>query len=235
MTTDFCWVFDADDTLWESALYFRRAEEAFVRLLEKYGADGNTVRNEVHRRDIESLSVTGYGPEPYMNTLMTILLEILEEPEKVVRDAFDAIGTDLLNHPVEPFPGVIHTLEKIHQMGHRLILYTMGQENHQMRKINRSGLQGFFEACVVVPRKTPESLRNLFMEYGVQNRRACVVGNSPRSDINPALVCGVNAIFVKRPGTWAAEMEDIRSSELVATVHCVSDILRVGLPFETGG
>ena len=235
MTTDFCWVFDADDTLWESALYFRRTEEAFVGLLERYGADGNTVRNHVHRRDIASLSVTGYGPEPYLSTLMTILLETLEEPDSVVIHAFDAIAADLLNHPVEPFPGVIHTLEKIQRMGHRLILYTMGQENHQMRKINSSGLQGYFEACVVVPRKTPETLRNLFTEYAVQNERACVVGNSPRSDINPALVCGVNAIFVKRPGTWAAEMESIRPSKLVATVHRVSDILRVDIPFETGG
>ncbi len=69
------WIFDADDTLWESALYFRRAEEDFVALMQSLGFDPEGIREEVHLKDIERLSVTGYGARPYMDTLSNIARE----------------------------------------------------------------------------------------------------------------------------------------------------------------
>ena len=53
------WIFDADDTLWESALYFRRAEEDFTALMESLGFDPESTIREVHRRDIERLVASG--------------------------------------------------------------------------------------------------------------------------------------------------------------------------------
>ena len=40
--------------------------------------------------------------------------------------------------------------------------------------------------------------------------QAWMVGNSPRSDINPALAAGLNAVFVPHPHTWTLERQDIR-------------------------
>ena len=36
-----------------------------------------------------------------------------------------------------------------------------------------------------------------------------MVGNSPKSDINPALGAGLNAIFVPHDETWILEHEDL--------------------------
>jgi putative hydrolase of the HAD superfamily len=36
-----------------------------------------------------------------------------------------------------------------------------------------------------------------------------MVGNSPRSDINPALACGLHAIYIHHPNTWMLEHEAI--------------------------
>ncbi|MGM0626956.1 MAG: hypothetical protein ACQETZ_02240, partial [Candidatus Fermentibacterota bacterium] len=58
---------DADDTIWESALYFRRAEEDFVSLMEALGHAPDEVVDTVHARDIERLDHTGYGAVPYMD------------------------------------------------------------------------------------------------------------------------------------------------------------------------
>jgi putative hydrolase of the HAD superfamily len=36
-----------------------------------------------------------------------------------------------------------------------------------------------------------------------------MVGNSPKSDINPALAAGINAVFVPHDLTWALEHETV--------------------------
>jgi putative hydrolase of the HAD superfamily len=39
-----------------------------------------------------------------------------------------------------------------------------------------------------------------------------MIGNSPRSDINPALAAGLNAIFIPHAQTWVLEHEEIERS-----------------------
>jgi putative hydrolase of the HAD superfamily len=39
-----------------------------------------------------------------------------------------------------------------------------------------------------------------------------MIGNSPRSDINPALEAGFNAVYVPHPRTWVLEKEELRSA-----------------------
>jgi putative hydrolase of the HAD superfamily len=36
-----------------------------------------------------------------------------------------------------------------------------------------------------------------------------MIGNSPRSDINPALAAGFNAIYIPHPHTWRLEHEEV--------------------------
>ena len=37
-----------------------------------------------------------------------------------------------------------------------------------------------------------------------------MIGNSPKSDINPALEAGLDAVFIPHAHTWVLEKEDIR-------------------------
>jgi putative hydrolase of the HAD superfamily len=41
-----------------------------------------------------------------------------------------------------------------------------------------------------------------------------MVGNSPKSDINPALAAGLNAVFVPHGNTWILEHEELAQAEL---------------------
>ncbi len=36
-----------------------------------------------------------------------------------------------------------------------------------------------------------------------------MIGNSPRSDINPALAAGLNACFIPHDNTWVLEHEEL--------------------------
>jgi putative hydrolase of the HAD superfamily len=39
--------------------------------------------------------------------------------------------------------------------------------------------------------------------------RTWMIGNSPRSDINPALAAGLNAVFIPHQHTWRLEQEEV--------------------------
>lgn len=209
---------DADDTIWESALYFRRAEEDFVCLMEALGHDAGKVRDLVHSRDIERLSSTGYGAAPYMDTLEAVLRDLCPAPSDWALDCIVAIRRTLLGHPLIFLPGVEETIESLAQQGHTTVVYTMGEEDHQMDKFRRSRLSGTVDGVRVLPVKTAEALEELMEDLAAVPARTAVIGNSPRSDIRPALEVGVNAVYVHRPGTWAAEHAELPEADGLITV-----------------
>ncbi len=219
------WIFDADDTLWESSLYFRRAENDFAALMHSLGYDPKEIISEIHTRDLERLSVTGYGARPYMSVLRSVLEDKTCNLTLYLLRALDDISYSLIHHPLVLLPGVLDSITRMHASGKRMIVYTMGEEDHQTDKFNRSGISHFFENCTVVPVKTEDALKQLLTSAGTAPAEACMIGNSPRSDINPAIGCGVNALYVQRPLTWQAEQIEFVEPELVTTVADLTEVL----------
>jgi len=219
------WIFDADDTLWESGLYFRRAEDDFAALMHSLGYDPAEIVTEIHRKDLERLSVTGYGASPYMSVLRSVIEDKFSVLTPYMLRALGDISHSLLHHPLVLLPGVLDSITKMHASGKRMMVYTMGETDHQTDKFSRSGIAHFFEKCTVVPVKTEQTMKQLLTSAGTAPAEACMIGNSPRSDINPAIGCGVNALYVQRPLTWQAEQVEFVEPELVATVADLTEVL----------
>ena len=57
--------------------------------------------------------------------------------------------------------------------------------------------------------KHSEELRSAIAKYALQPDATWMVGNSPKSDINPALAAGLHAVFVPHGNTWILEHEDL--------------------------
>src|SRR6202051_3411629 len=106
--------------------------------------------------------------------------------------------------------GVPETLAYLAER-HRLILFTKGEAAEQAAKVERSGLQIHFEAIEIVPEKDVATYRMLVNRHHVVKSHGWMVGNSPRSDINPALEAGLNAVFIPHSATWEMEHEEVRS------------------------
>jgi putative hydrolase of the HAD superfamily len=51
-----------------------------------------------------------------------------------------------------------------------------------------------------------------------------MVGNSPRSDINPALEAGIGAIHVPHSNTWHLEHEEIAEPEQVIVLNSFGEL-----------
>ena len=101
------------------------------------------------------------------------------------------------------------TLEYL-ALRHDLTLFTKGNPEEQKLKLDRSGLAIYFGHTAIVKEKDAASYAALIRERSLDPERAWMIGNSPKSDINPALEVGINAVFVPHPHTWSLEHEEVR-------------------------
>ena len=81
------------------------------------------------------------------------------------------------------------------------------------RQIERSGLGLFFAHAEIVKEKDAAAYRAPALERGLDTRLCWTIGNSPKSDINPALEAGWNAVFVPHARTWTLERQEIEPRE----------------------
>jgi len=202
---------DADDTLWENNIFFEQTIENFITVLEPLGFRREYIRrvlNETERRNIRQ---HGYGVRSFGRSLEETYSKLAGNMMK--RDTMKriyALIAELEQVPPHILDGVPETLAYLAGR-HRLILLTKGEAAEQAAKVERSGLQGFFEAIEIVSEKDVTTYKRLVNQHRIVKKHAWMVGNSPRSDINPALSAGLNAVFIPHHATWELEHAPVQS------------------------
>lgn len=86
---------------------------------------------------------------------------------------------------------------------------TKGAFAEQSGKVERSGLKEYFSAVEIVPEKDEAIYRSMIAKYGLDTDTSWMIGNSPKSDINPALSAGLKAVFVPHGDTWILEHDEV--------------------------
>ena len=200
---------DADDTLWENNIYFERAIAKFMSFLNHKEMTTQQVRavlNEVERGNIVK---HGYGVHSFAHALVETFEKLAVPPVTPEMHAtIHSFAHEIADHPVEIIEGVAETLQYL-SLKHRLILMTKGNFTEQSGKVERSGLKPYFAAVEIVAEKTAASYAAIVEKYGLARDSTWMVGNSPKSDINPALAAGINAVFVPHDMTWVLEHEEV--------------------------
>jgi putative hydrolase of the HAD superfamily len=197
---------DGDDTLWENNVYFEQAIEAFINYLAH-----STLAPEQVRHVLDEIERTaGYGTANFARSLETTYRQLVERevlPEDVTR--VHAFAEEIRRHPMEILPGIEETLAYLAPR-HDLVLVTKGAADEQQMKIEASGLERYFRQVRIVPEKDVEIYRQLIAEVGMDPNCTWMIGNSPRSDINPALAAGMNAVYVPHSQTWRLEFQELQ-------------------------
>jgi putative hydrolase of the HAD superfamily len=200
---------DADDTLWENNVYFERAIADFVSFLNHREFTPAQVREALDDVERECILKHGYGLHSFRHALVDTFERLSVEPlSPGLRETIHGFAYAIAEHPVEIIADVPDTLAYLAGR-HHLILMTKGDFTEQWGKVERSGLKEYFAAVEVVPEKDPPTYRETVSKYGLASDTTWMVGNSPKSDVNPALAAGLHAVFVPHDATWVLEHEEI--------------------------
>ena len=202
---------DADDTLWENNIFFEQTIGRFLDCLSHLNFAPEYCRhilNETERRNIEQ---HGYGVRSFRRSLEDTYLKLAGGmARKEVVQEIEKMAVELEGTPPRILDGVPETLSYLSER-HRLILLSKGEAAAQAAKVERSGLASYFEAVEIVPEKNLETYERAVDQFKIVKSNGWMVGNSPRSDINPALQAGLNAVFVPHHATWVLEHEELAS------------------------
>jgi putative hydrolase of the HAD superfamily len=198
---------DADDTLWENNIYFERAIAAFISYLDHRVHTPGEVRERLNACERATIAAHGYGLRSFRRSLIDCFEQLSDGPLTPERHARIVSFTEAIaSHEIELLAGVEETLREL-ALRHRLLLVTKGSPEEQHDKVERSGLRGLFSGIEVPHEKTPAMYRELGARYECDPANTWMIGNSPRSDINPALAAGLNAVFIPHDHTWVLEHE----------------------------
>lgn len=200
---------DADDTLWENNIYFERAIAAFIGYLNHREYSPAQVRQTLNAVERETILTHGYGLISFSRALVDCFERLSAGPvTQEKRERVLGFAKAIADQDIELLPGVQSTLSQL-AARHRLILMTKGDEVEQAGKLARSGLACHFSAVEIVPEKEPDAYREVIMRRELQPHSSWMIGNSPKSDINPALAAGLHAVFLFHKNTWVLEHADV--------------------------
>jgi putative hydrolase of the HAD superfamily len=209
---------DADDTLWENNIYFERAIAAFIGFLNHHAYTPEAVRSTLNTIEHESIRAHGYGLKSFTHSLLTCYERLSNSPltddkAKKIR----SFARNIAEQEVELLPGVAETVAAL-TARHRLILMTKGAPDEQADKLTRSGLGRHFAAVEIVAEKDPATYLAVIERHKVAPHQGWMIGNSPKSDINPALAAGLNAVFLFHKDTWILEHAELSQAPVGRTL-----------------
>lgn len=202
-------VIDADDTLWENNIYFERAFDDFVAFLSHSTFTPTEVRAVLDEIELASNKIHGYGAANFARNMRDTYHRLAEREisDADIRTVM-AFAEQIVEHPIEVLPGVAETLAYL-VTRHDLVLFTKGHPEEQKLKIDRSGLGIYFGHTAIVKEKDIEAYRKLVADLRISPERTWMIGNSPKSDINPALAAGLNAVYMPHERTWHLERTEL--------------------------
>ena len=206
-------IIDADDTLWENNIYFERAFDEFVEYLGHSTLTAPEIRQVLDEIELANSRIHGYGSLNFGRNLRECYEHLAE---RKVRDEdlrkVMSFAERILDCPMEVIDGVPETLEYLAGRND-LTLFTKGHPEEQKLKIDRSGLGIYFGHTAIVKEKDVTAYKVLAEQRGMHPERAWMAGNSVKSDINPALAAGLNAVFIPHPHTWRLERQEIQPGQ----------------------
>ncbi len=204
---------DADDTLWENNVYFEQAIADFMRMLDHQEMSPQEVRHFLNQVERETILERGYGSHSFAHSLVKTFERLAQQPvTPELHEFIWGFAHRVSTGELELIAGVPETLDYLSRRQHHLVLMTKGNFAEQSGKVERSGLKEYFAAVEIVAEKNAATYKEVVSKYGLEPDTPWMVGNSPRSDINPALAAGINAVFVPHDMTWVLEHETVNAA-----------------------
>lgn len=204
---------DFDDTLVSTAPRFDAARRELFALLQQCGHDEQDARAFHHDViDPPMRARYGFGPRRLAHAFRATYEELCRQRGVLIDDALvrrcEELGRSVLGTP----PPITGALAALRRLAARLptVLYTQaGDPAYQLEVVRAAGVLDVLavERVHISAHKTAAAFREVLDRFGVADPAgAWMIGNSIRSDINPALEIGANAILVEIDEPWSYDV-----------------------------
>jgi len=218
-------VIDGDDTLWENNIFFEDAAEAFIDFLDHSSLTREQVRAALDEVERLNIANHGYGSAAFGRNLQETYRRLAQRHVRSEDlEHLMELARQVVSQPMQLRPRVEETLADLAPR-HDLTLFTKGEHEEQTLKVDRSGLAPYFDRVVVTPEKDVAAYHGLVAEHGFDPAATWMVGNSPRSDINPPLDAGLGAVFIPHPRTWTLEVAEVIESDRLLVLETFAQLL----------
>lgn len=228
-------LFDMDDTLSHCNIYFDMVLDQFSDQLTTWFAAYKLTADAVKDKqfEIDTLGVNRLGftedhfPFSLVETYRYFSKMTGRSESEEEMDGLLELGRSVYDRNVEPYPDMVETLTSLKVAGHKLFLYTGGVEAIQKRKVETLKLGEFFgDRIFIRQHKNTEALEAILHEHRFDRSRAWMIGNSLRTDIVPALECGIKAVYVPAIREWDYNIVELTAKPAGAyfTVPTLKDV-----------
>jgi len=196
---------DGDDTLWHNEALYQDVQSEMCDLLAEL-ADEVTIRGTLDLVQKHNIQLYGYGVKSLILSMIETALKSTRY--KVTANQIQEIlsyGIDIINSPVKLLAGVRRALIDLRERDCKVSLITKGDLYDQQRKIERSGLDSYFDHVEIVSDKNISVYLEILNKRKVKPNRFLMVGNSLKSDILPVVELGGYAAHIPYHVTWCHE------------------------------
>jgi len=228
-------LFDLDDTLIHCNKYFDLVIDQFADLLETWFAGVRLTKDEIKKKQLEldlaGIHVAGFAaerfPESFAETYDHYCAMHGRQRDPEERRRLLELGYTVYDSEFELYPNVVDTLSRLRAEGHLISLYTGGVEKIQRAKVEKVNLGPFFDDRIFVAQhKNATALEGILTSMGFDRSRTWMIGNSLRTDIAPAIECGIGAVYIPPLSNWAFDLVDIPlgASERLLRLESISQV-----------
>jgi putative hydrolase of the HAD superfamily len=206
-------IFDLDDTLIKTSRLYYDVRDAVYDKMVSLGVDIADVEKQLEAIEVSNVKQFGFSKERFPLSLSHLYLSLCEKQGVRVdwkgRHDIESLGWNLYDtvHPM--LPGALETIQELHGR-FPLMLCTKGDVEIQQKKILNAQLRPYFGDVFIVPDKNVDTYREISTTLGVDPSQCFMIGDSIRSDINPSLAAGFNAVYIPCPDAWAYEVEPLQ-------------------------
>ncbi|KIL39438.1 HAD family hydrolase [Gordoniibacillus kamchatkensis] len=204
-------LFDLDDTLVHCNKYFNLVIDQFADVMLTWfagrGLTDKAIKEKQLELDLAGVHVHGFVPErfpqSFIETYRFFTGQFGRPASREEEQFLYKLGNSAYEFRAEPFPDMDDTLRTLQGAGHRLFLYTGGDEAIQRKKVRETGLQRYFDDRIFITHhKNADFMRSLVERHGFDTSSTWMIGNSVTTDVVPALAAGLNCIHIPAHNDW---------------------------------
>jgi putative hydrolase of the HAD superfamily len=222
-------IFDGDDTLWLTMPIYSHAKRDFFQLMRRQGFATKRVEAYFEERDRSNVKTLGFSMRRFGLSMQQTYRHFSRLADRTIRrpvvKQITTIRDQIFQRQAELAPFAKSVLQSL-ALRNRLVLLTKGTRRVQLQRVSTSGLAHFFEKVLVVKDKDNETFRKIAESLKIEPANTWSVGDSLRSDINPALRGGLNAIWIPN-ANWKYEEDVLLESKRFYRIQSLRQVIAI--------